>query len=36
MSVDLNEAWTSHDALMEILTRLRPIAVPLNGKKLRG
>lgn len=35
MNVDLNEAWTSHDALLDILTRLRLVALPPGGKQLR-
>lgn len=35
MNVDLNEAWTSHDALLGILDRLRSIALPPGGKRLR-
>jgi hypothetical protein len=35
INVDLNEAWTSHDALLGILARLRAIALPPGGKQLR-
>lgn len=35
MNVDPNEAWTSHDALLDVLARLRPIALPVGGKRLR-
>jgi len=35
MNVDPNEAWTSHDALLDVLARLRPIALPVDGKRLR-
>lgn len=35
INVDPNEAWTSHDALLDVLVRLRPIALPVGGKRLR-
>lgn len=35
INVDPNEAWSSHDALLEVLVRLRPIALPAGGKRLR-
>lgn len=35
MKVDLNEAWISHDALLDVLGRLRSIALPPIGKRLR-
>lgn len=36
INVDLNEAWTSHDALLDMLACLRPIALPAGGKRLRS
>jgi len=35
MNVDANEAWTSHDALLYVLGRLRPLALPTGGTRLR-
>lgn len=35
INVDPNEAWTSHDALLDILARLRPIALPPGSTRLR-
>jgi hypothetical protein len=35
INVDMNEAWTSHTALLDTLANLRSIALPLGGKRLR-
>ncbi len=36
INVDPNEAWTSHDSLIDVLARLRPIALQSGGKRLRA
>jgi len=35
INVDLNESWTSHEALLEVLARLRVIALPAGKPRLR-